>query len=212
IFIFLLIYFLIILSCCITGKYFMGEKKQKNNLKKVSYKEKKMNSTEFWALDEQCEIACQNYNSPLTCFGLCVFTECGGQKTGPYGFVSSPNHPMPYPHQQLCIWYISVEEGHVITLSFRNFSLETQDVCEFDYVEVHDSVDTRAQRIMGRFCGTTFPPDLTSSGPHMTVVFVTDEGVADSGFNATYQAYLCTYTYIGVFKENLTLTSIHTNA
>lgn len=39
-----------------------------------------------------------------------------------------------------------------------------------------------------RFCGTTFPPDLTSSGPHMTVVFVADEGVAASGFNATYQA------------------------
>lgn len=39
-----------------------------------------------------------------------------------------------------------------------------------------------------RFCGTTFPPDLTSSSPHMTVVFVADEGVADSGFNATYQA------------------------
>ncbi|MEQ2180550.1 hypothetical protein GOODEAATRI_002270, partial [Goodea atripinnis] len=39
-----------------------------------------------------------------------------------------------------------------------------------------------------RFCGTTFPPDLTSSGPHMTVVFVADEGVADSGFKATYQA------------------------
>lgn len=39
-----------------------------------------------------------------------------------------------------------------------------------------------------RFCGTSFPPDLTSSGPHMTVMFVADEGVADSGFNATYQA------------------------
>lgn len=39
-----------------------------------------------------------------------------------------------------------------------------------------------------RFCGTSFPPDLTSSGPHMTVVFVADEGVADIGFNATYQA------------------------
>uniref|UniRef100_A0A3B4UEC3 Membrane frizzled-related protein n=1 Tax=Seriola dumerili TaxID=41447 RepID=A0A3B4UEC3_SERDU len=114
--------------------------------------------------------------------------ECGGQKTGPYGYLSSPNHPKPYPHQQLCIWYLSVEEGHVITLSFTNFSLETQDVCEFDYVEVHDSVDTGAGRVLGRFCGTTFPPDLTSSGPHMTVVFVADEGVADSGFNATYQA------------------------
>lgn len=52
---------------------------------------------------------------------------------------------------QLCIWYLSVEEGHVITLSFRNFSLETQDVCEFDYVEVHDSIDTGAGRVLGRW-------------------------------------------------------------
>ncbi|CAJ1066153.1 membrane frizzled-related protein [Xyrichtys novacula] len=114
--------------------------------------------------------------------------ECGGQKTGPHGYLSSPNHPKPYPHQQFCTWSVSVEEGHVITLSFKNFSLETQDVCEFDYVEVHDSTDPGAGRVLGRFCGTTLPPDLTSSGPHMTVVFVADEGVADSGFNATYQA------------------------
>lgn len=51
---------------------------------------------------------------------------------------------------QLCIWQLSVEEGHVITLSFRNFSLETQDVCEFDYVEVHDSPSTGAGRVLGR--------------------------------------------------------------
>lgn len=51
---------------------------------------------------------------------------------------------------QLCIWHLSVEEGHVITLSFRNFSLETQDVCEFDYVEVHDSLNTRTGRVLGR--------------------------------------------------------------
>ncbi|KAF3693050.1 Membrane frizzled-related protein Membrane-type frizzled-related protein [Channa argus] len=104
--------------------------------------------------------------------------KCGGQKTGPYGYLSSPNHPKPYPHQQ----------GHIITLSFRNFSLETQDVCEFDYVEVHDSEDTGTGRVLGRFCGTTLPPDLTSTGSYMTVMFVADEGVADSGFNATYQA------------------------
>lgn len=100
-------------------------------------------------------------------------TDCGGQKTGPSGSLSSPNHPRNYPHQQvetgiiccrccllnspasspppqLCIWQLSVEEGHVITLSFRNFSLETQDVCEFDYVEVHDSPSTGAGRVLGR--------------------------------------------------------------
>uniref|UniRef100_A0A3Q3BIP0 Membrane frizzled-related protein n=1 Tax=Kryptolebias marmoratus TaxID=37003 RepID=A0A3Q3BIP0_KRYMA len=117
-----------------------------------------------------------------------IHNECGGQKFGPYGSMESPNHPRPYLHQQMCIWHISVDEGHVITLSFKNFSLETQDVCEYDYVEVHDSSSTGAGRVLGRFCGTTVPPDLTSSGPHMTVVFVSDDGVADSGFNATYQA------------------------
>uniref|UniRef100_A0A3Q2QV86 Membrane frizzled-related protein n=1 Tax=Fundulus heteroclitus TaxID=8078 RepID=A0A3Q2QV86_FUNHE len=89
----------------------------------------------------------------------------------------------------LCVWHISVDEGHVVSLSFRNFSLETQDVCEFDYVEVHDSSSLRRLLCLGdRFCGTALPPDLTSTGPRMTVVFVADEGVADSGFNATYQA------------------------
>ncbi|XP_068174275.1 membrane frizzled-related protein isoform X2 [Antennarius striatus] len=117
-----------------------------------------------------------------------VFTECGGQKTGEHGYLWSPNHPRSYPHHQMCIWYLSAEDGHVITLSFRNFSLETQDLCEFDYVEVHDGINTNTGRVLGRFCGPSIPPDLTSSGPHMTVVFVADDGVADSGFNATYQS------------------------
>uniref|UniRef100_A0A3B3ZJS6 Uncharacterized protein n=1 Tax=Periophthalmus magnuspinnatus TaxID=409849 RepID=A0A3B3ZJS6_9GOBI len=106
---------------------------------------------------------------------------CGGQKTGPNGFIASPNHPLLYPHQQ-CIWQISVDEGHIVSLSFRNFSLEPHDMCEFDYVEVHDGADMRA-RVLG-----SFPPNITSSGCHMTLVFVADEGLTDSGFNATYQA------------------------
>lgn len=65
----------------------------------------------------------------------------------PHLQLQKPNFMFP---NQLCIWYLSVEEGHVITLSFRNFSLETQDVCEFDYVEVHDSADTGAGRVLGR--------------------------------------------------------------
>lgn len=29
------------------------------------------------------------------------FTECGGEKSGPYGYLSSPNHPGNYPHHQV---------------------------------------------------------------------------------------------------------------
>ncbi|XP_062873439.1 membrane frizzled-related protein [Trichomycterus rosablanca] len=112
---------------------------------------------------------------------------CGGQKTGPSGSLSSPNHPKPYPNQQRCTWQIFAEEGQLIRLSFHNFSLETQDNCEFDYVEVHDSSSAKDGSVLGRYCGSDLPPVLTSSGPVFTVVFVADEGVADSGFYAFYQ-------------------------
>ncbi|KAL2295794.1 hypothetical protein Nmel_017317 [Mimus melanotis] len=109
--------------------------------------------------------------------------ECGGPLTALEGHLSTPNHPQPYPHQQ-----ISVPLGHVIDLHFHNFSLESHDDCSFDFVEVHDSAGTGTASLMGRFCGHQLPPTLTSSRHVMTVLFVADEGVADDGFFATYQA------------------------
>ncbi|KAM9519436.1 membrane frizzled-related protein [Guaruba guarouba] len=114
--------------------------------------------------------------------------KCGGPLTALEGHFSTPNHPQPYPHQQLCLWQISVPVGHVIDLHFHNFSLEMHEDCSFDFVEVHDSAGTGAASLMGRFCGHQLPPILTSSRHVMTVLFVADEGVADDGFFATYQA------------------------
>ncbi|XP_063211507.1 membrane frizzled-related protein-like isoform X2 [Chroicocephalus ridibundus] len=114
--------------------------------------------------------------------------ECGGPLTALEGHFSTPSHPQPYPHQQLCLWQISVPVGHVIDLHFHNFSLESHEDCSFDFVEVHDSAGTGAASLMGRFCGHQLPPILTSSRHVMTILFVADEGVADDGFFATYQA------------------------
>ncbi|XP_067418841.1 membrane frizzled-related protein [Emydura macquarii macquarii] len=114
--------------------------------------------------------------------------ECGGSLTSLEGQFSTPNHPQRYPHQQLCVWQISVPAGHVIELQFRNFSLESQEDCSFDFVEVHDSAGTGAPSLLGRFCGSQLPPILTSSQHVMTVLFMADEGVADDGFLATYRA------------------------
>uniref|UniRef100_A0A669Q556 Membrane frizzled-related protein n=1 Tax=Phasianus colchicus TaxID=9054 RepID=A0A669Q556_PHACC len=116
--------------------------------------------------------------------------ECGGPLTTLEGHFSTPSHPQPYPHQQLCLWQISVPLGHIIDLHFHNFSLESHEDCSFDFVEVHDSAGTGTASLMGRcgFCGHQPPPTLTSSRHVMTVLFVADEGVADTGFFATYQA------------------------
>ncbi|XP_058713057.1 membrane frizzled-related protein [Poecile atricapillus] len=121
-----------------------------------------------------------------------VSPECGGPLTALEGHLSTPNHPQPYPHQQLCLWQISVPLGHVIDLHFHNFSLESHEDCSFDFVEVHDSAGTGTASLMGRFCGHQLPPTLTSSRHVMTILFVADEGVADDGFFATYQAHNAT--------------------
>uniref|UniRef100_A0A452HB47 CUB domain-containing protein n=1 Tax=Gopherus agassizii TaxID=38772 RepID=A0A452HB47_9SAUR len=114
--------------------------------------------------------------------------ECGGSLTNLEGQFSTPSHPQPYPHQQLCLWQIAVPVGHVIDLQFHNFSLEWQEDCTFDFVEVHDSAGTDASSLLGRFCGSQLPPILTSSRHVMTVLFMADEGVAEDGFFATYRA------------------------
>lgn len=38
---------------------------------------------------------------PHAALTLTCLTDCGGPKTGPSGFLSSPNHPRNYPHQQV---------------------------------------------------------------------------------------------------------------
>ncbi|XP_062995058.1 membrane frizzled-related protein [Elgaria multicarinata webbii] len=117
---------------------------------------------------------------------------CGGTLTSLEGQFFSPNYPQPYPHLQLCLWHISVPLGHVIDLRFLNFSLESQEDCNYDFVEVYDSVGMGTTSILGRFCSSNVPPVLTSSQHVMTVLFVADEGIADDGFFATYRAHSAT--------------------
>ncbi|NXV82962.1 MFRP protein, partial [Atlantisia rogersi] len=108
---------------------------------------------------------------------------CGGTLRGPEGSFSSPNYPSPYPPNALCIWYIEVGPSLAIQLKMETFSglgrcwpaplpILTPSL-------THDP---------DRFCGHQLPPTLTSSRHVMTVLFVADEGVADDGFFATYQA------------------------
>ncbi|XP_029429002.1 complement C1q tumor necrosis factor-related protein 5 isoform X2 [Rhinatrema bivittatum] len=87
---------------------------------------------------------------------------------------------------------LSLEVGHAIEMHFHIFSLESEDNCNFDFVEVHDSLGIGAPSLIGRFCGSQVPPVLTSSQHIMTVLFVADEDVSDKGFFASYRAWTFT--------------------
>ena len=81
------------------------------------------------------------------------------------------------------VWQLEAPAaGLQILLTFEAFELENpshQDTC-FDFVEI--SYDSYSQR----YCGSSVPEPLTSTGSSMKVKFHTDSYEAFTGFRATW--------------------------
>uniref|UniRef100_A0A672M2B6 CUB domain-containing protein n=1 Tax=Sinocyclocheilus grahami TaxID=75366 RepID=A0A672M2B6_SINGR len=78
-----------------------------------------------------------------------IFAGCGETLTEPTGSFTSPGHPTDYPHGANCTWYISVEPGNLIRLSFTTFNLEYHTNCGYDYVDVYDNGTALTGTLMG---------------------------------------------------------------
>uniref|UniRef100_A0A4W6DZJ2 CUB domain-containing protein n=1 Tax=Lates calcarifer TaxID=8187 RepID=A0A4W6DZJ2_LATCA len=109
-----------------------------------------------------------------------------GLKKNPSGTITSPGHPTNYPHGANCTWYISVTPGNLIRLSFESFNLEYHLNCNYDYVEVYDNGTVQTGTKIGRYCGRSVPPSITSTDNLMTLLFVSDASLATEGFSASY--------------------------
>ncbi|XP_072431088.1 cubilin [Chiloscyllium punctatum] len=113
---------------------------------------------------------------------------CTEVLTKPAGIISSPGYPTDYPHGAKCIWHISVQPGYIIRLTFDFFNVEYHMNCTKDYVEVFDNGTITSGRRIGRFCGRSVPPSVTSSGSLMSLLFVSDSSLAVEGFSAHYES------------------------
>ncbi|XP_067869413.1 cubilin isoform X2 [Heterodontus francisci] len=113
---------------------------------------------------------------------------CGEVLTQPVGTIISPGHPTDYPHGAKCIWHISVQSGYIIRLTFNSFNIEYHMNCTKDYVEMYDNGTISSGRLIGRYCGWSIPPSITSSDRMMGLLFVSDSSIATEGFSASYEA------------------------
>ncbi|KAF6722152.1 Cubilin [Oryzias melastigma] len=111
---------------------------------------------------------------------------CGDTLTGPSGTITSPGHPTSYPHGANCTWFISVQPGNLIRLSFNSFNLEYHYDCNYDYLEVYDNGTVETGKKIGRYCGRSVPPSITSSERQLTLLFVSDYSLSTEGFSASY--------------------------
>ncbi|XP_060075561.1 cubilin-like [Ylistrum balloti] len=120
----------------------------------------------------------------ITYVAISAGDQCGGQLTGETGVITSPNYPNYYDHNGYCAWTITVSTGDSITLTFTDMALE-HGGCSFDYVEVRDGSDENS-RLFSRYCGTSIPSPLTSSGNVMFIEFRTDGSIHNRGFRVEW--------------------------
>ena len=87
-----------------------------------------------------------------------------------------------YDHDENFTFTICVPGASYITLSFSAFCTEV----DYDSLRIFDGADTFAVQIGPSYTGTTIPPTITSTGPCLTINFITDANVTCTGFVAQW--------------------------
>jgi len=101
----------------------------------------------------------------------------------------SPMFPREYPKHINCFRIITAEYGYFVRVDFRDlFRVEppsNEGSCDYDYLEIRDGGEGY-DTLIGKYCGSDFPPIITSSGRSLWLRFVSDGTIEYKGFKAVY--------------------------
>jgi len=86
--------------------------------------------------------------------------------------------------EKVAIWKPS--KSHVLILEFEYMDTEKSD-CKFDYVEIFDGDNEKAD-LIGTFCGDQVPGVIITSSSQALVKFTTDESMFGKGFLLSYRS------------------------
>lgn len=103
------------------------------------------------------------------------------------GNIITPGYPNSHPDNVKLAWLVTVPHGQSVRLVFEDFDLEKHKDCIYDHVTVYDG-NTTGSPIIGKYCGTTKPPEQISTREQLLVVFISDHTTENSGFNISYEA------------------------
>ncbi|XP_035524206.1 bone morphogenetic protein 1-like [Morone saxatilis] len=115
----------------------------------------------------------------------CETAACGGFITKLNGSLTTPGWPKEYPPNKNCVWQLVAPIQYRITLVFDVFETEGNDVCKYDYVEVHSGLSSDS-KLHGKFCGAEKPEVITSQHNNMRIEFKSDNTVSKRGFKAHF--------------------------
>ncbi|XP_067666764.1 uncharacterized protein [Haliotis asinina] len=100
--------------------------------------------------------------------------------------LTSPGYPFGYKNNLQCKWEIVGPQHSKIKVKILNSDIDGQGNCEGDYLEVLDGSSTSWDvTSLGSVCGVD-TPSFTSSGPVITIRFITDGTGTSKGFRLKY--------------------------
>ncbi|XP_043842607.1 deleted in malignant brain tumors 1 protein [Dromiciops gliroides] len=111
---------------------------------------------------------------------------CGGFFLNASGSFTSPSYPSFYPNNVNCVWEIEVNYTSRINLGFNYLQLEAHNSCNYDYIEIFDGSPNGL--LLGKLCNQT-QQIFTSSSNRLTVRFVSDVSIQNTGFSAWFNSF-----------------------
>uniref|UniRef100_H2ZHT6 Metalloendopeptidase n=1 Tax=Ciona savignyi TaxID=51511 RepID=H2ZHT6_CIOSA len=112
---------------------------------------------------------------------------CGRTLQTTTGNITSPNWPAAYPAYSDCEWRISVTPGEKIVMDFTSLNVFRSRGCWYDYIEIRDGHWERSP-LIGRYCGTSLPPQITSTDSRIWMKFRSTSNYNGNGFRLRYEA------------------------
>ncbi|XP_019762656.1 tolloid-like protein 1 isoform X1 [Dendroctonus ponderosae] len=124
-------------------------------------------------------------------FSATYYTLCGGILQASQEKRQIYSHPLygnaSYASMKSCDWFVIGNDGFNVKLSFKEFDLELEEDCSYDYLEVFDGLDSQDSRSLGRFCGNQTSTELTTTEEGVILKFRTDDRIVGRGFILEYE-------------------------
>lgn len=99
---------------------------------------------------------------------------------------------------------ISPPSAGTIDLTFVTFDIEagTGTSCNYDYVEVYDGPNITSA-LIDRYCNNNVPTTVSSTSGSITIVFHSDPGVENAGFQIDWQCQIATQAPVADFSADV---------
>ena len=83
---------------------------------------------------------------------------CSYKVVAPAGAIETPNYPLLYPRTTTCEWILDFGMGMNVTIEFKDFDLEQQPNCTYDYMLLFKGNNRVTSPQLGEnYCGFTAP-------------------------------------------------------